>query len=261
MNSCELSETIIKCMKLTDIKYFVVSIFSLLEYYYNLNNIKLDINSSILSLGTYDYIHHCININLNRIKNNEEFKNVKNKDLLLKILIVSVLAHEMYHAKQFYLVNSPYQTLESQLIKLLDKENAILSSPYLRYYYQNNGLFNDILAKRRFYYYNYYDINPMERMANYSSRMISLDVTKKMEISDIYNMLLKSDNLLRLDGYIKINNIIAPIFEFAHKLNLSNELESLLNEYNIYDTQLDFRLGYGLPITIEEYNYQKVKKS
>ena len=47
----------------------------------------------------------------------------------------------------------------------------------------------------------------MERMANYSSRMISLDVTKKMEISDIYNMLLKSDNLLRLDGYIKINNM------------------------------------------------------
>lgn len=237
-------------------EHFIVKSFSLIECYYSLNNIKLTIDNSV---SAYDMVNHTIRINLNEIvKQVENFEHKYiDKDLLFKFFIIITLIHEFIHAKQYSLINSSSQEFEAKLLRILFKEETIICIPYLRYYYQNIGSYNEIADKRNMQYCKYYNLNPLERMANYNSTQISLKIMNILNDDNLKNILENQEKIFKLKDYIKLKNIIPPIFQYASSVNLEIELNKLLSKYDLYEFPLDFRLGYGLPITESEYNKEK----
>lgn len=261
MDFDELNKIMAKTTKVKmEIDKFAIIIFSFLKYYNKLENVKMEFNDNLFSIGSYDIISKKVELNLSCILKNaeNEFKNeTQDKDLWLKLLIISTLAHEMCHARQYSLISSSKNSFEAELIKLLSKEDIILCNSYLRYYLQDIGVYNDIMQKRRYYYYNSYDINPLERMANQTASDICLGTVDKLQNKEIYDNFSKKERLLRLKGYIKFNEVISPIYSYANILGIKNELNNFLNNNNILEKPLNFRMGYGLPITVEEYEEQK----
>ena len=261
MDFDELNKIMAKTTKIKmEIDKFAIAIFSFLKYYHKLENVKMEFNDNLFSIGSYDIISKSVELNLSCIQKSaeNEFKNEnENKDLMLKLLIISTLAHEMCHARQYSLVSSSKKSFEAELIKLLSKEDVILCNSYLRYYLQDIGVYNDIMQKRRYYYYNSYDINPLERMANQTASDVCLGIVDKLQNKEIYDNFSKKERLLRLKGYIKFNEVISPVYSYAHVLGIEKELKDFCDANDILQKPLNFRMGYGLPITVEEYEEQK----
>ena len=113
------------------------------------------------------------------------------------------------------------------------------------------------MQKRRYYYYNSYDINPLERMANQTASDVCLGIVDKLQNKEIYDNFSKKERLLRLKGYIKFNEVISPVYSYAHILGIEKELKDFCDANDILQKPLNFRMGYGLPITVEEYEEQK----
>ena len=129
MDFDELNKIMAKTTKIKmEIDKFAIAIFSFLKYYHKLENVKMEFNDNLFSIGSYDIISKTVELNLSCIQKSaeNEFKNEnENKDLMLKLLIISTLAHEMCHARQYSLVSSSKKSFEAELIKLLSKEDVI----------------------------------------------------------------------------------------------------------------------------------------
>ena len=130
-----------------------------------LNDVKvISSEASIHNIATYNYITKVISLNaksclLSYKKNsNQDFNTTK-----FYVTIMKCVIHELIHAKQNYILKSPANTLEYQMLK---SSLFVLDDTYLKHPKRD---------ELRFFYEMYHDFFPFERDAIISSQKIVLE--------------------------------------------------------------------------------------
>lgn len=178
-----------------------------------LNDIKvISSEASIHNIATYNYITKVISLNaksclLSYKKNsNQDFNTTK-----FYVTIMKCVIHELIHAKQNYILKSPANTLEYQMLK---SSLFVLDDTYLKHPKRD---------ELRFFYEMYHDFFPFERDAIISSQKIVLECIPLIDNKYIL-LSLKEDICRCLKGY---DNQKSPIERLITGVNQNSKYETM----------------------------------
>lgn len=170
--------------------------------------------ASINNIATYNYITKVISLNaksclLSYKKNsNQDFNTTK-----FYVTIMKCVIHELIHAKQNYILNTPTpdNTLEYQMLK---NSLFVLDDTYLNHPKRD---------ELRFFYEMYHDFFPFERDAILSSQKMILDCIPLIDNNYIL-LSLKEDICRCLKGY---DNKKSPIERLITGVNQNSKYETM----------------------------------
>lgn len=256
-------------------KKIIYDIVELIIKYRKYNSMINDVNVLDKSVetgmtGSYSPIEKNINIVLPN--NKEDFFDYNTT-------VLHVLLHELEHVGQHKkCLENKGNNLETDLLSMCFKANNYLE--LIQKKLQNNEFKSDeyisIIQQLQFYQMyseivnkGCYELLPSERQAEINSFKYLIGLLKNIhnEQNNKKIEMIETNYLIRkIMGYKEDENkIIAPTYElYRIILNFMNQSESENKYFKIFDSleknmSLDQRLYYGLNISSDEYNKQKLE--
>lgn len=262
------------CNKIIDRNFILCTIEELIKEY------KINKEVKIFKIidnkdSSYSYYDRKIEINLNyeRELNKTllyETKSMLKKDsyiFLFNLLILESIYHEIEHAKQYKLVMSNKNNIESQILNL----------SFYHYVEEDTNKKNlqayiKELEKQYNYQLDYYFCNPDERLAYIKSTNMIYKYAKELEKN---RMVIDYLNYHRLENIVdeyevRGNNIVSPIEKFFQtRIDASKKTKVNLIPFDeIIDIEslnkkcsLAQKFMYGFPISTKEYDlYNNIMK-
>lgn len=177
--------------------------------------------------------------------------------------LLQFILHEIEHSRHYKIMDFSDDDL-SKLLKIIyglsldsfEKTSSIVDK-LSDEGYNFSEIFNFFEAKRK-RYEKFYDLNPVERIAEIDSNKSILNIMKdeKNILKDIYIYFYYNYLYNYLRGYKYKNGLlVAPTKEYI--LKMDNKKIDLLNEINVGYSVQD-RMYMGFPITNMEYEEKKL---
>ena len=222
-----ISEVLISMKKLdkyvSDIEVSKINNWTMGLYNTQTKEIKYFINS----------LYYHLQILEKHYENNNILNDEISKYLFKNAMIMQVILHEIEHANQDRKVKNE-NNFERDLI-----------------FYANNSSID---------YQYYYEYNPFERLAEYYSFNEIMDLFKIYNNKSVNNALLYEYVNKLLNGYYyDFKEVLTgPTLEYfisSGNYERLNDLKLGIDKNKIYNSyDLFYRIKYGLPITLEEFN-------